>query len=362
MAPACKTCTKTSHATQQCPDRHASNSQGVPKSRASPAATPAAATGSKSVPAAHASDRRTKKRRVEQDLAVQPAPSSNNDARPELSFNFPPLISTQAAPHLPPNQGTDFSQVEKSSEPPSPTPPSSAPMPPPVTPKTIMTRSKSIASPAPTSALLAHADALSRAQNLDPKTPTPTTMPTKKPKTKEHLPRTRKTLWTKMMSATKIPNVSFVAANVQSINEDCKRASLFSNLRSHNAEVFLLSETGRPSPERVAQWTQECQDLKFSAVFTPFNNTAILWKSDSVVITIDPESPPNTLRTSFSFPDRVTDATFRAGDSKVRVVSIYAPSSDKPDKKRFLSHLSNALRHAVRDDPSGPPALLVGCD
>ncbi|SGZ34899.1 BQ5605_C074g12901 [Microbotryum silenes-dioicae] len=57
-----------------------------------------------------------------------------------------------------------------------------------------------------------------------------------------------------MMSTTKIPNVSFVAAaNVQSINEDRKRASLFSNLRSHNDDVFLLSETGRPSPERVAQ-------------------------------------------------------------------------------------------------------------
>ncbi|SGZ14487.1 BQ5605_C029g10597 [Microbotryum silenes-dioicae] len=147
-----------------------------------------------------------------------------------------------------------------------------------------------------------------------------------------------------MMSTTKIPNVSFVAANVQSINEDRKRASLFSNLCSHNADVFLLSETGQPSPERVAQWTQECQDLKLSALFTPLNNTAILWKSDSVVITIDPESPPNTLHASFSFPDRVTDATFRVGDSKIRVVSIYAPSSDKPDKKCFLSHLSTALR------------------
>ncbi|SGY13700.1 BQ5605_C010g05948 [Microbotryum silenes-dioicae] len=75
----------------------------------------------------------------------------------------------------------------------------------------------------------------------------------------------------------------------------------------------------------------------------------------------DPESPPNTLRASFSFPDRVTDATFCVGDSKVRVVSIYAPSSDKPDKKRFLSHLSTALRQVVRDEPS-PPALLVGGD
>ncbi|SGZ35287.1 BQ5605_C066g12824 [Microbotryum silenes-dioicae] len=197
------------------------------------------------------------------------------------------------------------------------------------------------------------------APKADPMPPTPTKMPTKKPKTKKHPQRTWTTLWSNMMSTTKIPNVSFVAANVQSINEDRKRASLFSNLCSHNADVFLLSETGQPSPERVAQWTQECQDLKLSALFTPLNNTAILWKSDSVVITIDPESPPNTLHASFSFPDRVTDATFRVGDSKIRVVSIYAPSSDKPDKKCFLSHLSTALRQVVRDDPS-PPALLVG--
>ncbi|SCV69872.1 BQ2448_1266 [Microbotryum intermedium] len=192
-------------------------------------------------------------------------------------------------------------------------------------------------------------------------TPTPTPMPTKEPKIKEHPPRMRKTLWIKMMSTTKIPIMSFVAANVQSINEDRKRASLFSNLRAHNADIFLLSETGRPPPERVAQWTQECQDSKLSALFTPFNNTAILWKSDSPVVTIDPESPSNFLRASFSFPDRISDATFRVGDSKVRVVTIYAPSSDKPDKKRFLSHISTTLRRAMRDDPS-PPALLIGGD
>ncbi|SCV74677.1 BQ2448_7706 [Microbotryum intermedium] len=108
-------------------------------------------------------------------------------------------------------------------------------------------------------------------------------------------------------------------------------------------------------------WTQECQDSKLSALFTPFNNTAILWKSDSPVVTIDPESPSNFLRASFSFPDRISDATFRVGDSKVRVVSIYAPSSDKPDKKRFRSHISTTLRRAMRDDPS-PPALLIGGD
>ncbi|SCV74983.1 BQ2448_8012 [Microbotryum intermedium] len=153
---------------------------------------------------------------------------------------------------------------------------------------------------------------------------TPTTMPTKEPKIKEHPPRMRKTLWIKMMSTTKIPNVSFVAANVQSINEDRKRASLFSNLRAHNADIFLLSETGRPPPERVAQWTQECQDSKLSALFTPFNNTAILWKSDSPVVYIDPESPSNFLRASFSFP-------------------------------------CTTLRRAMRDDPS-PPALLIGGD
>ncbi|SCV73865.1 BQ2448_6295 [Microbotryum intermedium] len=118
------------------------------------------------------------------------------------------------------------------------------------------------------------------------------------------------------------------------------------------ADVFLLSETGRPTPERVAQWTQECRDLKLSALFTPLDNTAILWKSDSPVVTIDPESPSNFLRASFAFPARISDATFRVGDSKVRVVSTCAPSSDKPDKKRLLSHLSTTLRRAMCDGPS----------
>ncbi|SCZ98415.1 BZ3500_MvSof-1268-A1-R1_Chr7-1g09129 [Microbotryum saponariae] len=367
VAPACKSCASTSHATQHCPGRHASSPQGRPTSRAPHASTvtTAAPAGSKSIPAASAPDRTTKKRRVEQDLAAQTEDLSNRaqpeslskTARPEFSFNFP----SNTAPQPASNQGTASSLVEKSSESPSSETTSPSPSPPPATPKSIITRSKSIAA----LSMPATREAPPTAPALEASEPTPEpsspTPPTKKPKTKKHLPRTWNTLWTKMMSTTKIPNVSFVAANVQSINEDRKRASLFSNLRSHNTDVFLLSETGRPSPERVAQWTQECQDLKLSALFTPFNNTAILWKNDSVVITIDPESPPNTLRASFSFPDRVTDATFRVGDSKVRVVVVYAPSSDKPDKKCFLSHLSTALRQVVRDEPS-PPALLVGGD
>ncbi|SCZ95721.1 BZ3500_MvSof-1268-A1-R1_Chr8-1g09753 [Microbotryum saponariae] len=240
-----------------------------------------------------------------------------------------------------------------------------------------MTRSKSIAAPsiAPDTPLVALQDTEPTSKPSSPKSmhsaapkarpddtdTVPTTMPKKKPKTKEHPSKTWKTLWIKMMSTTRIPNVSFVAANLQSINEGRKRASLFSSLRSHNTDVFLPSKTGRPTPERVGQWTQACRDLKLSAVFTPFNNTAILWKSDSPVVTIDPESPPNNLRASFPFLDRVSDATFCVGDSKVRAVSIYAPSSDKPNKKTLP--LSPQHRPpSTDDDPSPGPALLVGGD
>ncbi|SCV72880.1 BQ2448_26 [Microbotryum intermedium] len=150
-------------------------------------------------------------------------------------------------------------------------------------------------------------------------------MPTKEPKIKEHPPRMRKTLWIKMMSTTKIPNVSFVAANVQSINEDRKRASLFSNLRAHNADIFLLSETGRPPPERVAQWIRSAKTRSYPLFSLLSTILPYSGKSDSPVVTIDPESPSNFLRASFSFPDRISDATFRVGDLKVRSCIILRP-------------------------------------
>ncbi|SGY12609.1 BQ5605_C011g06555 [Microbotryum silenes-dioicae] len=300
--------------------------------------------------------------RMEQDLAAQTEDLSNRaqpdslskNARPEFSFNFPCKTATPPAPHPASNQGIAYSLVEKSSESPSSETTSPSPSPPPATPKSIITRSKLIAalSKPATREAPPTAPAL-EASEPSPEPSSPTPLPSAAPKARPDDADTDDEADEEAEDQEAPPK--------DSINEDRKRASLFSNLRSHNAEVFLLSETGRPSPERVAQWTQECQDLKLSALFTPFNNTAILWKSDSVVITFDPESPPNTLRASFSFPDRVTDATFCVGDSKVRVVSIYAPSSDKPDKKRFLSHLSTALRQVVRDEPS-PPALLVGGD
>ncbi|SGY96826.1 BQ5605_C035g11364 [Microbotryum silenes-dioicae] len=365
VAPACKSCASTSHATQHCPARHASSPQGPPTSRAPQASTvttAAPAAVSKSISPASAHDRTTKKRRVEQDLAAQTEDLSNRaqpdslskNARPEFSFNFPCKTATPPAPQPASNQGIAYSLVEKSSESPSSETTSPSPSPPPATPKSIMTRSKSIAtlSKPATREAPPTAPAL-EASELSPEPSSPTPLPSAAPKARPDDADTNDKADEEAEDQEAPPK--------DSTNEDRKCASLFSNLRSHNADVFLLSETGRPSPERVAQWTQECQDLKLSALFTPFNNTAILWKSNSVVIPFDPESPPNTLRASFSFPDRVTDATFCVGDSKVRVVSIYAPSSDKPDKKRFLSHLSTTLRQVVRDKPS-PPALLVGGD
>ncbi|SCV73077.1 BQ2448_7002 [Microbotryum intermedium] len=321
VAPLCKMCSQQSHATQHCPRRHAAGSQGSQPLRASAAHGVAAVSAAASAtPATPASDR--KRRRTDNAPLPPPKVQTDNGRRKPTGFNFTftSLPGPQAAIK------ENFALVEKSSESPS-------------------------------------SDSASRSQSLAPAclAPNPTTTPTEKPETSNHPPRTaNRKRWIKMMTSTKIPNVSFVAANVQSINEDRKRACLLSNLRSHNADVFLLSETGRPT-ERVAQWTQECRDLKLSALFTPLNNTAILWESDSPVVTSDPESPSNFLRASFAFPDRISDATFRVGESKVRVVSIYAPSSDKPDKKRFLSHLSTTLRRALRDDPS-PPALLIGGD
>ncbi|SGZ08700.1 BQ5605_C030g10811 [Microbotryum silenes-dioicae] len=156
VAPACKSCASTSHATQHCPARHASSPQGPPTSRAPQASTvttAAPAAVSKSISPASAHDRTTKECRVEQDLAAQTEDLSNRaqpdslskNARPEFSFNFPCKTATPPAPQPASNQGIAYSLVEKSSESPSSETTSPSPSPPPATPKSIITRSKSIA-------------------------------------------------------------------------------------------------------------------------------------------------------------------------------------------------------------------------
>ncbi|SGZ22351.1 BQ5605_C022g09477 [Microbotryum silenes-dioicae] len=156
VAPACKSCASTSHATQHCPACHASSPQRPPTSRAPQASTvttAAPAAVSKSISPASAHDRTTKKRRVEQDLAAQTEDLSNRaqpdslskNARPEFSFNFPCKTATPPAPQPASNQGIAYSLVEKSSESPSSETTSPSPSPPPATPKSIITRSKSIA-------------------------------------------------------------------------------------------------------------------------------------------------------------------------------------------------------------------------
>ncbi|SGY33960.1 BQ5605_C002g01573 [Microbotryum silenes-dioicae] len=90
---------------------------------------------------------------LEQDLAAQTEDLSNRaqpdslskNARPEFSFNFPCKTATPPAPQPASNQGIAYSLVEKSSESPSSETTSPSPSPPPTTPKSIITRSKSIA-------------------------------------------------------------------------------------------------------------------------------------------------------------------------------------------------------------------------
>ncbi|SCV71127.1 BQ2448_2715 [Microbotryum intermedium] len=144
VAPPCKICTKTSHATQHCPGRHGSSPQAASTSRASQAPA-AAAAGSNTASATVASDRKTKRRRTENILTPQPDFQSNDASPMPISRTF--TFTPQAAPQLAPIQGT-ASLVEKSSESSSSETTSPSPSPPPATPKTIMTRSKSILAPA----------------------------------------------------------------------------------------------------------------------------------------------------------------------------------------------------------------------
>jgi hypothetical protein len=68
---------------------------------------------------------------------------------------------------------------------------------------------------------------------------------------------------------TEQPNLQLVAANVQRLNNDHKRIELFNHYSKTKGDIFLISETGRPSPGQVIQWKQECETFGLS-ITPPF--------------------------------------------------------------------------------------------
>lgn len=153
----------------------------------------------------------------------------------------------------------------------------------------------------------------------------------------------------------KVPNVTFVTANVQRLQQDRKRLDLFSRLRLKPADIFLLTEIGRPDERQVVQWTQECENAGLSALFTTNNQTAIIWKPSAVIAELDPPQR-NVLRADCQFSDRITDIGLKIGSFSIRVVSIYA-ISQSGNKNAFLDDLNAVLhRHPTRH------SLVMGGD
>ncbi|SCV73062.1 BQ2448_6987 [Microbotryum intermedium] len=82
VAPVCKICKRTSHATQHCPDRHVSGSQGPQTSRASPAAPPPPSGRRWSSWPPHGRAREVRPQGAHQDWVSWPPPG----ARPHVVF------------------------------------------------------------------------------------------------------------------------------------------------------------------------------------------------------------------------------------------------------------------------------------
>lgn len=141
----------------------------------------------------------------------------------------------------------------------------------------------------------------------------------------------------------KVPNVTIVAANVQKLRDDRKRLDLFSNLRNKPGSIYLLSETGRPTVAQAAEWNQECSNMGLLSQFTPFNNTAIIWKPSPIIAETGTERTNTLSRALGEFNTYLSDKCFTIGDRIIRCIAVYVPSYPGP-KKAFVPLLNKVLR------------------
>jgi hypothetical protein len=154
---------------------------------------------------------------------------------------------------------------------------------------------------------------------------------------------------------TEQSNLRLVAANVQRLHDDRKRIELFNHYSKTKGDMFLISETGRPSPGQVIQWKQECENFGLSALFFPLNNTAILWRP-SIHVKLHSDVSINQISSLLDRPDHSCDALFDLGDLTVRIFSIYSPCHGQQGKT-FISNLSH---HLPPPSATTLPTLLGG--
>jgi exonuclease III len=151
-------------------------------------------------------------------------------------------------------------------------------------------------------------------------------------------------------------NLRIVAANVQRLLNDRKRLDVFTHFSKRTkGDIFLISETGKPSEEQVHQWKQECEGLGLSALFFPLNNTAILWRP-SIHLKLHATDSINQISSLLEKPEHSCDALFDLGDLTVRLFSVYSPCYGQQGKV-FLKNLSH---HLPIPSATTPPLLLGG--
>lgn len=129
---------------------------------------------------------------------------------------------------------------------------------------------------------------------------------------------------------------------MQGLKDPTKRLNLFSRYSISKPDIYLLSETNRPSILEAAQWTQECLDKGLSSLFFPDSTTAIIWKTNSQIVTLDETVPTNSITDSLRVKNRSTDATFIIGDSIIKVMAVYV-SVHSNERRPFLVELSHSL-------------------
>jgi len=90
-------------------------------------------------------------------------------------------------------------------------------------------------------------------------------------------------------------DVQIIAANIQRVfTRDRARSLLLSLYSRSKADIYLLSEVACTTPDQVATWTAECEDMGFGSIFTVDCQTAILWRHTSRFL--PPDTPPTRIR------------------------------------------------------------------
>lgn len=138
-------------------------------------------------------------------------------------------------------------------------------------------------------------------------------------------------------------NFTVVSANVQGLKDDKNRCNLFSKWsKQTKADLFLLSEVGKPSTAIARQWTKDCQDAGLDGLFFADCQAAIVWRPSSPHLSKPSPTSIQSISSSLASSNRSVDAIFEICGKEYVVMSVYVPVQ-APERKPFLTDLGNRL-------------------